>query len=48
MFNDGKNVKLLAYQICSRGLRQGWQDGKDINCMCVIVSVIKKATYFVV
>ena len=23
VFNDGKNVKLLAYQICSRSLRQG-------------------------
>jgi hypothetical protein len=25
VFNDGKNVKLLAYQTCSRSLRQGWQ-----------------------
>ncbi len=30
----------MAYQICSRSLRQGWQDGKDIDCMYVIVSVI--------
>jgi hypothetical protein len=25
VFNKGKNVKLLAYQTCSRSLRQGWQ-----------------------
>jgi hypothetical protein len=25
VFNDCGNIKLLAYKICSRRLRQGWQ-----------------------
>jgi hypothetical protein len=39
VFNDDKNDKLLAYQICSRSLQQGWQAISRAysipNCMLV-------------